>query len=230
LVFENDQKKAVDFFKTLLFRHYKASTVNTVILSADILVKTAFTRSPVFDEFVRAVEGVPRDALYLAAKAATKSYGKPIAIEDVRIASRDWYQQDKADAIRSNQDMDSVLTYIVAKVIGERRARAFMFASNERHVVIERLFDARILHILKKNVSSRDEPGKRYDVFKIDYGCYVDLINTQKAPQGLFQADLFEADLFRADEAGFVDVPTDDYRSIRRAILRLGDLPKSTNH
>jgi hypothetical protein len=50
----------------------------------------------------------------------------------------------------------------------------------------------------------------RYDVFKIDYGCYVDLINTQKAPRGLFEADQDE----------FVEVPGDDYRSIRRAILQ----------
>lgn len=70
-----------------------------------------------------------------------------------------------------------------------------------------------MIHLLKKNISSHDEPGNRYDVFKIDYGCYVDLINTQKAPQGLFET-----------ESGYIEVPTDDYRSIRRAILRVDDL------
>jgi len=34
------------------------------------------------------------------------------------------------------------------------------------------------------------------------------LINTAGAPEGLFEVDI-----------GFVDVPRDDYRSIRRAIL-----------
>ena len=49
---------------------------------------------------------------------------------------------------------------------------------------------------------------------KIDYGCYVDLVNTTKAPIGLFESD----------DDGFVEVPRDDYRSIRRAILRPEDL------
>jgi hypothetical protein len=63
--------------------------------------------------------------------------------------------------------------------------------------------------VLKKNISSRDEPGVRYDVYKIDYGCYVDLVNTSQAPRGLFET-----------EDGFIEVPRDDYRSIRRAILK----------
>ena len=41
----------------------------------------------------------------------------------------------------------------------------------------------------KKNISSNEEPGKRYDVYKIDYGCYVDLLTTSKAPQGLLPFD-----------------------------------------
>ena len=93
-------------------------------------------------------------------------------------------------------------------MIGQRKARAFLFPSNSRNDAIEELFDARLLHILKKNVSSKDQPGHRYDVFKIDYGCYVDLINTNREPNGLFEAD---------DQ--MIEVPKDDYRSIRRAIL-----------
>jgi hypothetical protein len=83
------------------------------------------------------------------------------------------------------------------------------------------LFDSRLLHVLKKNISSHDEPGARYDVYKIDYGCYVDLINTAKTPQGLFEAS--EGDQLQ-QEARYVEVPRDDYRSIRRAILRLEDV------
>ena len=75
-------------------------------------------------------------------------------------------------------------------------------------------FDARLLHIRKKNISSKDEPGVRYDAYKIDYGCYVELWNTARMPQGLFETE----------EEGFVEVPRDDYRSIRGAILRPADL------
>jgi hypothetical protein len=51
--------------------------------------------------------------------------------------------------------------------------------------------------------------------------CYVDLINTAKAPQGLlpFQNELGESQL--------IEVPPDDYRAIRRAILDLGEFEKT---
>ena len=138
----------------------------------------AFTQAHVFEEFVRAVEGVPRDALNLIGKAVTKSFGTKIAMNHVRAAARDWYQQDKANSIRGNTTLSDLLQHIIEEVIGNRRARAFLFSSSVRDERIEQLFDSRLLHILRKNVSSRDQPGVRYDVYKIDYGCYVELMNT----------------------------------------------------
>jgi hypothetical protein len=215
LVFDNNQGKATDFFKTLLYKHYRHSEdALDEVQSADDLIGLLFTQWPAFEEFVRAVEGVPRDALSLAAVVSSSSYGKPVSVNDVRAAARDWYQQDKAAVIRNNADLSLVLNHIVDEVIGNRRARAFLFASNTRESTIDRLFDARLLHLLKRNVSARDEPGVRYDVYKIDYGCYVELINTSRAPLSLFAAN--------DDE--LVEVPRDDYRSIRRAILRMEDL------
>jgi hypothetical protein len=212
LVFENDQTKATTFFKNLIYKHYKNSEYNDQKIDApDSLIRIVFTQWPVFEEFVRAIEGVPRDALNLAAKIATKAFGQKIGMGHVRDAARDWYQQDKAAVIRSDPELSGLLERIIDDVIGNRKARAFLFSSSARDKKIDRLFDSRLLHILKKNISSHDEPGVRYDVYKIDYGCYVDLINTSKAPLGLFEAD-----------DNYVDVPKDDYRSIRRAILRMG--------
>jgi hypothetical protein len=129
--------------------------------------------------------------------------------EEIRQSARDWYQQDKSAVIKGNEALEALLTHIVDEVIGKRKARAFLFPSNQRDAHIEQLFDSRLLHVLKRNVSSHDNPGARYDVYKIDYGCYVDLINTTKAPVGLFETE----------DDGYVEVPRDDYRSIRRAIL-----------
>ncbi len=84
-----------------------------------------------------------------------------------------------------------------------------MFKRGVANELVDSLFDARVLHLLKRNVSAHDQPGERYDVYKIDYGCYVDLLATTKAPQGLIATD----------DGGFIDVPPDDYRAIRRAIL-----------
>src|SRR5665213_1103416 len=84
--------------------------------------------------------------------------------------------------------------------------------------MIDDLFDARLLHILKKAVTAHDRPGVRYLVYKLDYGCYVDLLVTAKAPGGLLASDESEA---------FIEVPPDDYRAIRRAILDIDEF-KST--
>ena len=81
-----------------------------------------------------------------------------------------------------------------------------------RDPLIDALFDSRVLHIIKRSISGHDEPGARYDVYKLDYGCYVDLLATTKAPDKLLDLD---------DSGGTVNVPSDDYRAIRRAILHL---------
>jgi hypothetical protein len=105
----------------------------------------------------------------------------------------------------------ALLHHIVDEVIGQKNARAFLLKSNLKSPLIEELFDARVLHILKKNVSGKDLPGVRYDVYKLDYGCYVELLNTAREPQLLLAVE--------GDETS--QVPLDDYRSIRRAILDL---------
>ena len=182
------------------------------ITTPDELVQSLFTLLPVFEEFVRVVEGVPRDALNLVTKMVTRAWGQKIAMQHVRGAAKDWYNQDKARDVSDNPVLGDLLSHIVDEVIGRRRARACLFKASSRDPNIDELFDARVLHILKKNISSHDEPGVRYNVYKIDYGCYVELINTTKAPEGLYM-----------DGDVFTEVPKDDHRSIRRAILRIED-------
>lgn len=216
LVFDYDEDRAISFFRELLFRNYIALGGETSEFSSSkAFVNFLFTEKRAFEEFVRAVEGVPRDALNLISKAVMKAFGQKIGIDTVRKAALDWYQADKVNVVNSSGDLQNALNHIIDEVIGNRRARAFLFSSGSRHVVIDRLYDARILHLLRKNISSRDEPGKRYDAWKIDYGCYVDLVRTQHAPLGLLP-----------DEEGFVEVPGDDYRSIRRAVLDSEDLDR----
>ena len=218
MVFDNDPGRAKQFFKELLFRHYRATEgldLREGAQSEDQLIREAFTQISAFDEFVRAVEGVPRDAINVAAIAAQKAVATTISVNDVRSAARDWYARDKSAVIRSNPQANDLLNWITDKVIGERRARAFLLLGHERDELINALFDARLLHILKRNISAHDQPGVRYDVYKLDYGCYVDLIATQRGSQGLLPSTSEDG------AAGFVEVPPDDYRSIRRAILQL---------
>lgn len=217
LVFDYDEVKATAFFKELIYKNYLAlAGSKTEISSSSKLSGMLFTEKRALEEFTRAVEGVPRDALNLISKIVTKAYGQKASVDDVRRAALDWYTQDKVNVVNNSPELHQSLNHIVDEVIANRRARAFLFPSNVRHTIIDQLYDARVLHLLKKNISSRDEIGKRYDVWKIDYGCYVDLIKTKKAPVGL---------LPDGDET-YVDVPTDDYRSIRRAVLMPEDLDR----
>jgi hypothetical protein len=215
VVYDVDQKRATEFFKSLIFKHYVVSELADPALdTAEKLIQAVFTQVTAFQEFVRAIEGVPRDALNLAAAMARIAFGRQIAVTDVRKAAREWYQQDKMSVTKSAPALAHVLNFIVAEVIETRRTRAFLFPTGANSPEMDRLYDARLLHLLKKSIASNDEPGKRYDVYKIDYGCYVDLISTSRAPMGLLAGD----------EGGYVDVPPDDYRSIRRAILRPEDI------
>ena len=186
VVYDVDQAKATEFFKILIYKHYSVSDgADPSIKNGDELISAAFTQVNVFQEFVRAVEGVPRDALNLAALVARNSFGRKIGMEDVRKAAREWYQQDKMSVTKGNPLLSGVLNYIISEVIENRRTRAFLFPANMNYPEIDQLYDARLLHVLKKGIASKDEPGRRYDVFKIDYGCYVDLITTTRAPLGL---------------------------------------------
>lgn len=221
MVFDNDEDRAKAFFRSLITRH-TAAIVQGSDLDGKVptdgaeLVRQAFTEKRAFEEFVRASEGVPRDAINILALAAQRALEESISVQHVRVAAKDWYQRDKDKAVGANEQAYRLLHWVIDEVIGGRRARAFLLQSGTNDSLIDALYDARVLHLLKRGVSTHDQPGVRYDVFKLDYGCYVDLISTAKAPAGLLPADGEGG-----DEMKFVDVPPDDYRSIRRAILSL---------
>lgn len=214
MVFDNDSSRSVEFFKSLIFKHL-SSAGGVAFLNPDEMVQSLFKQFPVFEEFARASEGVPRDAIYLISQVARAAFGDTISVNHVRSGARQWYSRDKSSVLKNNPELSSLLNHIIDDVIGHRRARAFLLQSDLREDRIDRLFDSRLLHVLKKNVSDRDNPGRRYDVYKLDYGCYVDLINTTKAPLAL----MFD----ESDSGGdhLLEVPPDDYRSIRRAVLDL---------
>jgi hypothetical protein len=110
------------------------------------------------------------------------------------------------------------LNYLRAPRHG-KDARSFLLprelAANR---VIQRLFDLRILHLVQRGYADKDRPGVRYNIYTLDYGTYVDLMNTTRKP------DLGFETLDVADQSEYV-VPFDDERSIRRIILTKDHLP-----
>jgi hypothetical protein len=219
MVFDNNAERAVEFFQELVFRHYRSEVLQKPdFKDSNALVQAAFTQRNAFEDFVQAAEGVPRDAFNVLSIAAQRNMNDKISIPTIRVAARTWFQRDKDGAIRSNPEAQALLHWIIDEVIAHRRARAFLLKSNTRHPLIDALFDARLLHIIKKSISGQEEAGVRYDAYKLDYGCYVDLLATTKAPTH----ELFETEVPSEDLAASIQVPTDDYRAIRRAILDIG--------
>lgn len=74
-----------------------------------------------------------------------------------------------------------------------------------------------MLHVLRRGISAQDRAGIRFDVYGIDFGCYVQLLTTNRAPLGRFAP---------VEGEDYVEVPADDYRSIRRAILDLDEFER----
>lgn len=217
LVFDRNSAKALEFFKGLIAKHLKSVAEELKLYipdETDKIIAAAFTQENAFREFVIATEGVPRDALHILQRAATKADNDLISLPLLKDAVLTYYQTDKYNSINENPELRSLLEWIRDQVIGGRRTRAFLLPVGENDPLIDELFDRRALHILNRSMSAAHRPGDRFIVYKLDYGCYIDLRATDKFPDGL---------LFAQDDNSIdlIDVPEDDARSYRRAILDL---------
>ncbi|MGH2757291.1 MAG: hypothetical protein ACRDI3_05830 [Actinomycetota bacterium] len=187
MVFENDEAQAVRFFGELLRKHVNAMMITEgldPIDSADEFVGEAFDNSTeTFGEFVRAAEGVPRDAIHIASLCAQSANDQTIDLATVRRAARRWYQRDKESALTYQRARD-LLHWIIDKVLTEQRGAVFLLEerSASAHPLVELLYDARVLHVLKKGVSASDKLGERFDVYGLDFGCYVDFLASSEQP------------------------------------------------
>lgn len=220
MVFDNDEEKAKDFFGNMLFKHVSSleadENESMSLITKARFINDVFTQTSAFEEFVRSSEGVPRDAINIVGLAAQKALDRQISIPITRESARNWYHRSKHKAISSRPEAVNLLDWIINEVIGQRQAKGFLLSANTKDELIDYLFDNRILHLLKTGVSAQLYPGKRFNVYCLDYGCYVDLLTTKNAPLGLFQDE-------SEDGCYFVDVPKTDFRSIRNAILNLDE-------
>ena len=221
-VYDVSPVTATEFFKNLLFRHLQAFAGDRDLneKSPDEVISAIFSQDRVFGELVRASEGVARDFINVLQLAAMRSDETKISMSEIRSASKDWFERDKQRNIDTNDKALALLDWLRDRVIDKKKARAFLINVSASEPTIDFLFDERVLHIARRSYSAKDDPGERYRVWKVDYGCYVDLINTAKNPAGF----IFEGTEMK--EGGDIEVPDDDYRAVRRAVLDIAEFSK----
>lgn len=222
-VYDVNSETSIEFFKSVLFKHLTAFAGERGLNETDgsQVISAVFSQDRVFSELVRASEGVARDFINILQLAAMRSDQSKITMNEIRTASKDWFERDKQRNLDTRPRARALLDWIRDYVIENRRARAFLLGVNESDSEIEFLFDERLLHIARRSYSAQDQPGVRYRVWKVDFGCYVDLINTARNPEG------FLGDGVEIAYGGDIEVPEDDYRAVRRAILDLNEFEET---
>jgi hypothetical protein len=228
-IYDRNPDSVLDIFSEILYRHLKSELPedyldNTLNIPNSIVMRSRlFTNRNIFTELVRASEGIPRDLINIFSSAffdARRRNRDTIDQKAVLAAARQWFEQDKQKNL--DAELSDTLRRIVDEVIGKRRARSFLISRElEKHRMIQRLFDSRVLHLMQRGYADKDNPGTRYNIYTLDYGTYVDLRNTSKEPQLDLQSD-------GAESADTV-VPFDDKRSIRRIVLTQAILEPHTN-
>ena len=171
-------------FAKMLYSHLSAELVPGYL--ADFYRSTSgldlpgllFTDADAFRHLVRASEGVARDLIVIFTMAYMDARNRSSARIDqaaVARAARKWYDQDKSRNL--DDEMRSVLARIIDRVVGEQGRRSFLLPHElERSAPIQRLFDARVLHLMERGFAYPDRPGMRYNIYTLDYGAYVDVL------------------------------------------------------
>lgn len=217
-VYDRNPEQLINIYSDILLRHLIIDLPTNYlrdsygIKTGDELASKMFTERATFKELARACEGVTRDliniftlAFFHSQRRGRESIDKKSIIE----AARQWFEQDKAQPL--DESMQIVLRRIIDEIIGKKRARSFLIQRElEKHPIIQKLFDARVIHQMQRGYADKDNPGVRYNIYSLDYGTYVDLIGTSKQPFLDLEEQVTED----------VVVPYDDKRSIRRVILK----------
>jgi hypothetical protein len=187
LLFRNDVESTVDFYSAMLFQHLAATarvTTEQVTLPGGVRTATALTRAAFatpssFHNLILGAEGVPRDALQIAGLAAGTANGAAITSGHVALATRNFFLRDKEDGVPHGAPR-RVFTNLVDQCARQRsRIIPLRRHGESDEEVIQRLYDARLIHRVRQGVSiDQQRPFETYDIYVIDYGCFLGLLHS----------------------------------------------------
>ena len=183
------------------------------VADSEDLVDALFVSRRPYRELVRAGEGVVRDFIGIFAAAfadAVRRGLRAIDLASVRDSARTWFGTDKE--INLDGQHHGALAAISTEVIAKGRRRTFMFdRRNEPNETLRSLVDFRVLHLIQRNVLDPHNPARRYNIYTLDYGLYVDLLETKYGLKAEFGTSRVRSpDL----------VPLDTRRYVRGVVLK----------
>lgn len=187
LLFRNDVASTLEFYATLLHRHLTAIVVRSDrpalaalrgINCPGDLTKRLFADHDSFHNLVLGAEGVPRDALQIAGLAAGAAHNQRIGSMHVATATRDFFLRDKEGSLP--KPAHRVFANLIEQCARQRsRIIPLRRDGESNEEIIQRLYDARLIHRVRQGVSLDPEhPAEVYDVYVIDYGCFLGLLKS----------------------------------------------------
>jgi hypothetical protein len=181
LTFEHDRQEVEAFFAEVLCRHVtsfqRLQGTDPLFSEADEFLRTAFAQLASFKLLITFSEGIPRDALQIAALSAALAGRSAISTAHVRRANRDYFRRDKEG--RLSRSATGALNEIIEQCIaGESRLIALRRSTQSAAAVVAELYDMRLLHRRGQSVQLPDHPfTEKYDLFLVDIGCFQDLLH-----------------------------------------------------
>lgn len=227
LVLDRDKTASEKFFTELLYKQLSAcledfkSYENRDGTIKKAFITDLFTNSQVFNTLVRASAGIPRDFLLIFIKSHFRHVGRKatrkIGVEDIMLGAKEWYNNDKVADIKENSTDEYKLLNLIAEFVfsfDKKRVYFLVHPNVYEYSYLKRLVDLRLLHRIKEMSSSKDNTsGIRYIMMSLDFGGYVELLETKQVID--FNIEKFQEEFYETNG----DILDTNRGTIRKRIL-----------
>lgn len=229
-----DAQSVTFFLLSVLQKHLGATIEPLKDLELDVAVQYFATRlfqdEGVIKELVQASAGVPRDFLRIFARAFHKAQKSlPINLKHVRMATHDFFQQEKKILIEERPTTFILFEDIFEKICQPSNKYIFFVSQGlAKNRILQELWHHRLVHLLfQGHIAYANDRQGTYDIYVVDYGRYI-LMRGGKKGEDHYQA-------FSSMLASFVErltytpllrgrwtIPTED-ASLRKRFAKLLD-------
>lgn len=138
-----------------------------------------------FPRLVWAPGGVPRDFIGLMVKILDNlEESNKIDKRIINKASQSYFNEKLINFNKNNSGIYELWDKIESFCIKVHSRTAFLIESDKKSMLeddnFKALIDARIIHLVDRNITKKSQPGKRFDAYILNIGSYVKGLNLRK--------------------------------------------------